>query len=218
MLSKLLEYLFIKRIQIMILSISLISFILIALDVLFNGVLAQFDKILSGWSMAWHTPSLDQLLFNITKMGNLSTMLLLSSLVTIFLLWKKDRSGLIFYWITMLGSGATFSGLKEIFARTRPSSHIGDYLQHGYSFPSGHATMSMTFALLLFYLFYHRVSESYRVVLVAFSLLFPLLISFSRIYLGVHYLSDILAGIMAGIFWALLVILLLKPKSYNRDH
>ena len=105
----------------------------------------------------------------------------------------------------MLGSTVLFSGIKELVDQSRPSSYIGDFRRHGYSFPSGHSTMSMTFALLIFFLFYPKVTRRYRVALMAFCLLFPLLIGFSRIYLGVHYFSDVIGGFTLGIFWVMLI-------------
>lgn len=112
---------------------------------------------------------------------------------------------LLFYWSGMMGASLLFSGLKEIFHRTRPSSYIGDFHQYGYSFPSGHATISMTFSLILLFLFYQKVSGTYRVALVVFSILFPLMISFSRLYLGVHYFSDVAGGMTLAIFWVTLM-------------
>jgi len=63
----------------------------------------------------------------------------------------------------------------------------------------------MTFALLIFFLFYPKVSEGYRTALIIFSILFPLLIGFSRIYLGVHYFSYVMGGFTLGIFWVMLM-------------
>lgn len=208
---KTVEYLFVKKIQISLLAISFIAFVLLALDIVFDGALAHFDIVLHQWSLAWHTPLLDRLFYNITKMGNLSTMLVISLFIPLFLLWRRERKGVLFYALAMIGSSLLFSGLKELFARARPSDHIGELLQYGYSFPSGHATMSMTLAFVLFYLFYHKVSGGYRVALILFAILFPLLISFSRVYLGVHYFSDISAGLMLGIFWVLVMVL-----SFNK--
>jgi len=195
------ELLYKKRVQIVIVSIAFVSFLLIALDVLFDGLLTQFDQVLNRLSASWHTPLYDSIFLSITKFGNLSSMLILSILVTLILLWQKDRSSILYYWAGMLGSGVLFSGIKEIFARGRPSNYIGELFQHGYSFPSGHATMSMSFALLILYIFYPKVSSLYRSLLLLFVLISPVGIGFSRIYLGVHYFSDVSAGLVLGIFW-----------------
>jgi len=200
------ELLYRKRVQIAIISIAFISFVLIALDVWFDGLLTQFDKIVVQWSMSWHTPIADSIFLAITTLGNLSSMLILSFIVTLILWWQKDRSSILFYWVGILGSTALFSGIKEIFTRVRPSDHIGDIFVHGYSFPSGHATISMSFSLLLLYIFYSKLSGRYRTALLIFLISFPLIISFSRIYLGVHYFSDVSAGLMLGLFWVSIML------------
>ncbi len=186
-------------------SIALLFFVLIALDVIFDGALVKFDQVVHSWSLGWHTPLLDKIVFGITHLGNLSTMLFYSMIIIFFLFWKKEWKSLRFYLFGMLGSTALFSGIKELVDRSRPSSYIGDFHQHGYSFPSGHSTMSMTFALLIFFLFYSKVSKEYRTTLTIFCILFPLLIGFSRIYLGVHYFSDVMGGFTLGIFWVMLM-------------
>ena len=189
------EYLFHRKVQLYIIVASYISFLLIALDVIFGGMLTQIDKIVNQWFLDNQSDMLHSIFLSITKLGNLTTILILSVVVTLFFLWRGYRAEMKFYWIGMLSSALLFSGIKEIVGRTRPSSYIGDYLQHGYSFPSGHATMSMAFALLLFFILYPRLSTIYRYALVAFVVLFPISISISRLYLGIHYLSDVLGGL-----------------------
>ena len=186
-------------------SIALFFFVLIALDVIFDGALVAFDQVVHSLSLSWHTPLWDRIFFAITQLGSLAAMLFYSSIILLFLFRKKVQREIRFYLFGMLGSTAIFSGIKELVCRTRPSSYIGDFHQHGYSFPSGHSTMSMTFVLLIFFLFYPKVSEGYRTALMIFFILFPLLIGFSRIYLGVHYFSDVMGGFALGIFWVMLM-------------
>jgi len=186
-------------------SIALFFFVLIALDVIFDGALVAFDQVVHSLSLSWHTPLWDRIFFAITQLGSLAAMLFYSSIILLFLFRKKVQREIRFYLFGMLGSTAIFSGIKELVCRTRPSSYIGDFHQHGYSFPSGHSTMSMTFVLLIFFLFYPKVSEGYRTALMIFCILFPLLIGFSRIYLGVHYFSDVMGGFTLGIFWVMLM-------------
>ncbi len=185
--------------------IALFVFILIALDVIFDGALVSFDQVVHSASLSWHIPLWDKILYVITQLGSLAAMLFYSAIILFFLFRKKMQREVRFYLFGMLGSTAIFSGIKELVCRDRPSSYIGDFHQHGYSFPSGHSTMSMTFALLLFFLLYSKVSEGYRAVLIAFCILFPLMIGFSRIYLGVHYFSDVMGGFTLGIFWVMLM-------------
>ena len=201
------NFLFKRRIQIYIAAGAFLFFILIALDILYKGQLFQLDGIINQWSKTWHTPLFDKLFYAITQLGNLSTMLVYLILLTLFFWWKKEKVSFVFMWVSMIGGAALFSLIKQLFKRSRPSSYIGDFHQHGYSFPSGHATMSMIFALMVFFIFYPRSNAKQRIWLAAFTVLFPILIAFSRVYLGVHYFTDVSAGLVLGIFWMMLCAL-----------
>jgi undecaprenyl-diphosphatase len=187
--------------MIKVVALSSLFFLMILLDVIFDGLLTDIDKSIYRLSLDWHTSTIDSIFFAITKIGNLSSILMLSIIVTLILIWQRDRVSILFYWVGILGSLALFAGIKELMARTRPSNNIGDIVEMGYSFPSGHATMSMSFVLLVIYIYYDKVSTIYKTPLVLFGLLFTLSITFSRLYLGLHYLSDLLAGLMLGVFW-----------------
>jgi undecaprenyl-diphosphatase len=75
------------------------------------------------------------------------------------------------------------------------------------SFPSGHASISVALYALGFYLLFHAARSSrLKRLWLALAILFPLLIGFSRLYLGAHYLSDVLAGWSIGLWWSILVM------------
>ena len=202
-----------RKIQIYIAAATLLLFLLIALDIYFEGTLFRFDAVVHQWSLAWHTPLGDRLVYGITQLGNLSTMLVYLLVLTFYFLRKGEKRILPLLWGSMAGGAALFSLIKELFRRARPSSYIGDFHQHGYSFPSGHATMSMVLALSLFYLFYPRTEGISRVLLLVFVFLFPVMIAFSRLYLGVHYFTDVTGGLVLGIFWVMLMVLVFSRPS-----
>jgi undecaprenyl-diphosphatase len=166
--------------------------------------LARFDPVLYQWSLDWHTQLGDKVVFAITQLGDLSSMLLFSLILTVIMYRWQMRRQIAFYWTGMLGAAVLFGGIKELVARVRPSSVIGDLHQHGYSFPSGHSTMSVAWALMLFLVFYPHLSERFRRAFVVFCLLFAAAVPLSRIYLGVHYLSDVAGGAVLAVFWVML--------------
>jgi undecaprenyl-diphosphatase len=89
----------------------------------------------------------------------------------------------------------------------------------GFSFPSGHATISTVFALTLGYIMIKKQDRETRIWCIAFlAMVFPLIVGFSRLYLGVHWLSDILGGFALGIFITSVTILLfdLLPWLYSK--
>ncbi|MGK0699836.1 phosphatase PAP2 family protein [Priestia flexa] len=105
--------------------------------------------------------------------------------------------------------------LKEIFERPRPEwSQLVD-ASH-YSFPSGHAMNSSAFFVgLLCLVFIYTRTQSVRIIASLCLILLILLVGFSRMYLGVHYLTDILAGYALGISWALSMYQLYNKLMYS---
>jgi undecaprenyl-diphosphatase len=210
--SHIADKLFVRSNQIIVASVASVSFVLLALDVLFDGMAVKLDGYIHLWSPAWHDPVSDKIFFALTQLGCVPAMLFLTLAVTLVMLYQKRYAGSLLFWGGMLGAWAAFVGLKELIARPRPHNLIS----HSYAFPSGHAAMSTAFALLLFLLFYRRVTGVYRVALALFCMLFPLSISWSRVYLGVHWLSDVLGGMLLGIFWVLTVVLIFDSKLINQ--
>jgi undecaprenyl-diphosphatase len=124
-------------------------------------------------------------------------------LFIIFFLYKvlHHRLELLLFIGVVVGSPILNLLLKEIFQRARPDLHrlieIG-----GYSFPSGHAMNAFTvYGILTFLLWRHIFNRSGRTLLLLFSSFFIIMIGVSRIYLGVHYPSDIIGGYFASGFW-----------------
>ena len=106
--------------------------------------------------------------------------------------------------------------MKLSFHRLRPPNPLIDKLEN-FSFPSGHATSAFIFYGLLTYLVWKtKIPKLYKYIIGTTLILFSLLIGFSRIYLRVHYPSDVLAGICIGFAWLILSVWLfekLKKKS-----
>lgn len=99
--------------------------------------------------------------------------------------------------------------LKNIFHRNRPLSPVIEPL-NDYSFPSGHTTSGFIFYGLLIYLVWQsKLSKVFKFILSLLLLLIAFLIGLSRIYLGVHYPSDVLGGFCLGFIWLTTALLLL---------
>lgn len=105
------------------------------------------------------------------------------------------------FWILAVGMslcGILNRVLKEIFKRERPNKRR-IVTEKGYSLPSGHSMSSMIFYVLLYFVFFQN-----NMYVLAFFIVLVILIGFSRILLGVHYLSDVLAGFSFGLFYVLM--------------
>lgn len=125
--------------------------------------------------------------------------------VLVLFIFKLFRRA-FFLFAAGLGGMLLFSGLKLIFERPRPPYPIL-YPESGFSFPSGHATFSFVFYGALAYLIYHtNLSKFWKTFLIIFLLMLSLSIGLSRIYLRVHYPSDVFAGICLGYSWLFILI------------
>lgn len=122
---------------------------------------------------------------------------------------QKLREGL-FAGFAIIGSALLNLGAKQLFARERPSLWESIAPESSFSFPSGHAMGSMTLACMLVLLAWHT---RWRWPMLGATSIFVVLVGLSRVYLGVHYPSDILAGWAAAITWTAAIYLLVFPHG-----
>ncbi|MBV9388248.1 MAG: phosphatase PAP2 family protein [Chroococcidiopsidaceae cyanobacterium CP_BM_ER_R8_30] len=162
-----------------------------------------------------HTPLLNQVMIGVTALGQPSALLIVTLSLGIWLFLKRHRPEAIALAIGAVGSLGLNYLLKELFRRARPPiwEHVISVTQ--FSFPSGHAMMSLVVYGLSAYLLSNRFYR-WRVPIFSFSILLILAIGFSRLYLGVHWPSDVAAGYAAGIAWLMACILELEISRRRR--
>jgi undecaprenyl-diphosphatase len=194
--------------------ISLFLFLAILYNVLTNGPLLMIDRWISTEIPNIQSPALTELIIFITDINGMLGSAVFSILLIFFLIYKKYYVELKFYLLAFLGASALFVVIKLLVERARPVLKIIN--EQGFSFPSGHSTMSMVIALSLYFIFADSISSrAGRIVLLVVALLWPILIAFTRVYLNVHWLSDTLAGFSLGIFWVTLVLLFYPYWSHK---
>lgn len=104
--------------------------------------------------------------------------------------------------------------LKQIIQRPRPDI-MPSVVETSYSFPSGHAMNSSVFYLTIaFYTYHFTRKKKLSLVVTGGAIVLLLLIGFSRVYLGVHYPSDVVAGYVVGVWWLTTAILISKSVSF----
>lgn len=151
------------------------------------------------------------ILLGATKLGEVWAMVCLSLLVVAYLMLKRYKIEALFFMLTMALSGTLNPILKNIFDRERPTLlRLIDI--SGFSFPSGHAMGATSYFGSVMYLVHHIDHGASKGILIGLSALMILLISTSRVYLGVHYPTDIIAGIIGGAFCLVLSTLIFKKK------
>ena len=156
-----------------------------------------------------YTPFLNNIMILTSSVNNIYQLITLIIIIFIILNYYKLYIQMIFLSISIIGNSIIFLLIKEIIQRERPISQLIEI--SGYSFPSGHATLSTTLAFSLYLILKDKVI--YNKLLLIICMIFPLLISFSRVYLCVHYLSDIIAGIALGLIWVSTIYLILLYKK-----
>jgi undecaprenyl-diphosphatase len=154
------------------------------------------------------SPQLNAFAVSLTKLGVYQGVLPAATIIAIALFyWRRWRS--LTYWlVTLLGSAAINRTAKILLHRVRPSLWDSITPELDYGFPSGHAMSSMSFVTALVILTWG--TRWYWPVLLTGSL-FVLAIGWTRLYLGVHFPSDVLAGWMVSLAWAIGVSLVIRP-------
>lgn len=162
-------------------------------------VLLALDQRVLEALYAARDPMLVQFFIWISELGRTGTVLgLAACLILLFLLWSKYRyaAGLAFSIGT---SGTILFFLKGAVARMRPDVAYQAYIESWFSFPSAHATLAAAFYGFLLLLAGRELRNPFtRYAAVAGCAFIIVAIAFSRIYLGVHYLSDIILGLILG--------------------
>lgn len=147
---------------------------------------------------------LESVVRDITSLGSISVLTLLTVSVALYLLLDGKRAAAAFVVASIAGGGLLSEVLKHFFARPRPElvAHLVDVKTM--SFPSGHAMASAVTFLTLGALL-TRVQSHWRlkVYLLSFAIFLTILVGASRLYLGVHWPTDVLAGWCAGAAWAM---------------
>jgi len=163
------------------------------------------------------TPALTQLFEAITALGSSQTLALVALVAVAILVSRGQLLDALLVVIALVGAEIIDAAVKDGFERERPV--FADPIARrasGFSFPSAHAGASMAlYGVLAFLLSRERRSVRTRVGCFVGTALLVGAIGFSRLYLGAHYLSDVLAGFTLGLAWATLVVLLI---GWGRMH
>ncbi|PGM56154.1 phosphatase PAP2 family protein [Bacillus sp. AFS053548] len=201
--------------------LSLFGFGLMALLVS-NHSFYHFDSTVINFIQGLESPVMTSFMKIITFLGS-SVFIIVLSISILYFLYKvlDHRSELILFIAALIGSNILCILLKLFFHRARPELHRLIEIS-GYSFPSGHATNAMTVYGILAFILWRNIRTKFgRSLLIIISLIMILLIGISRIYLGVHFPSDVIAGYFTGGFWistAIWYYQRYKEKQYERKH
>ena len=163
------------------------------------GIMQNIDNSVYALIKNIQNNTVTKILTIITNLGGIPTLFFIALLLSvIFFICKKRKWG-IAVLLNLLMSSTIYIVLKNIFQRPRPEAVEQLISETGHSFPSGHTTNNVAFYGFAIYLIYENIkNKKLRNILFLLLGIMPILIGFSRIYLRVHYFSDVLAGIIVG--------------------
>ncbi|HEY0670555.1 MAG TPA: phosphatase PAP2 family protein [Sphingobacteriaceae bacterium] len=198
--------------------ISLVGFLFIAKYVFLDNKV-EFDMNAFRFMDSFINPRNNSIILFLTKWGNYQLLITMNLLlIAYFLFVKKHKWYSIKIPAVALSSVLVMSLLKMLFNRPRPLIPLLEPAS-GLSFPSGHAMSSVTFYGLIIYFIWRqkKLIRPIRIGIVAFLIFFILAIGISRVYLRVHYASDVIAGFCVGVIWLSIAIITTdKIEAYTK--
>jgi membrane-associated phospholipid phosphatase len=196
------------------LAASVLAFSQLADAVANEGPIVSFDSTAAAWLHAHEFGVATTVLGAVTKLGGAQVLLVVTLVAALVLLLARRPAYAALMGAALAGGEGLNWALKAAFERPRP--WFADPLASagGFSFPSGHAMVSLTvYGALAFVVAASVGSRRARLRVFASAAALVLAIGFSRVYLGVHYVSDVLAAYSAGLAWLMLCALALRAGS-----
>jgi undecaprenyl-diphosphatase len=182
-----------------------------------SGVAPALDDPVRSAVHGYASPRLTAFMRAMSLYGGPTWLTAIGLLLALGFLIKRWHRGAVLLVITMAGGGLLNTLLKQSFARVRPEAFFDYPLPASHSFPSGHAFFSASFFGTIAVLLTDRVrSRAVQLSVWVIALFLVLLIGLSRIYLGVHYPSDVLAGYAAATVWVAAVAFGDRIVSHRR--
>jgi undecaprenyl-diphosphatase len=175
-----------------------------------------FDGVATSVLHGLATPRLDGVMEVITALGSTPIVATLVVVTLALLWWRRHRREALFLAVAMAGSLALNETLKLLVHRPRPQLDWAA-LQSGYSFPSGHAMNSLVFYSVVAIIIWATRGRRAGGAALGAAAGLALLIGTSRVYLGFHYLTDVVGGFLAGSAWVLALAVVFGGGAWLRE-
>jgi len=173
-----------------------------------DGVREHEAFALDTWATpflhALASPGMDAVMNTLTTMGTSLVIVPVFVVAVVALLWQRRYGAAVFLGLAGGGALALEATMKVIFERPRPRLAWARVLPD-YSFPSGHTTNAVVFYIALAVILWSVFGRRIGLIALSVAIVLALGVGVSRIYLGFHYLTDVVGGVLAGIAWLLVV-------------
>lgn len=182
-----------------------------------NPLLQKVDQYCAHYFHLHRSEPSVSRIYYFSRLCNSPVVIGLTALITLAALWRRQYNAWLAILVSLACSSLSALAGKLYYRIPRPPG-LSWYEEFSWSFPSGHATLAVAFYGLIFYLILlqarHKLLKAF-LVLLAFG--FVVLMGFSRVYLGVHYLSDVAGGYAIGLVWFLFSLAMLGWFDFRRD-
>lgn len=192
--------------------VPLLFFVLLAEDVAEQEIF-PFDRPVMLWLHSVSTPSLTAVMEAVTLLGGIVVVPVAATGAAVALWCRGSRRNATLLTAAVVGSTLLNTALKSVFQRSRPDFWEHLVTENSYSFPSGHAMASMALAASLVVLGW---GTRWRWSAVVAGAVYVLAVGISRMYLGVHYPSDVIAGWCVSVLWVAVVVVVLDRIVTDR--
>ncbi len=175
-----------------------------------TGITTSLDLSSHNLVLGLNTPSLVVFWKGLSILGSVAVLtgFTIASLGCLILL--QDWIAFRLMAITMLGAVVIDNASKWLVGRPRPDEIYPNTMPTSYSFPSGHALYNFLFYFTLAIIIAHKLPRIWNIILWAFAILVVALIGASRVFLGVHYVTDVFGGYLIAAIWMIVILQLLK--------
>lgn len=199
-----------NKTKIILIVVPIVIFIFLAISIK-AGISTNFETWVYNESVEHMSQILNKVVKCITHIGDGITVMIFC---TLLLLYKKTRHKIgIPVSIAVIVSEVINLILKEIFARERPNI-LQLVNETSYSFPSGHSMINATICTMLgIFAIKYILDKRKKIIALIICICLPIIIGFTRIYLGVHFFGDVLGGILLGFTVSVIVYTILKKDS-----
>ncbi len=198
---------FVNRNRIWFVLISLLILTLIVIEKLVNnyftpGGLTSIDRSINQAIISFRTPFLNKIMLLVTLTGNWQMIVWGSLLVSFYLIIIQKKHYFTALVLSDISALVFIVVVKNLISRIRPPIENALIIEHGFAFPSGHAYFGVVFYGLLTYFLIKYLSKRWQKISISlFGTIYVLILAFSRIYLGVHWFTDVIASLSFGVIW-----------------
>ncbi len=190
----------------------------IAEDVVHGDPLTVVDRNVSVWLHERTTRNMLSVMHAVSGLGSRDFVAGVAGLTVLLLVWTRRWHRLLALVLVLPGGMLLDVLLKLAFHRSRPGFADSIAMFHGYSFPSGHAmAATLIYGLLAAFALQSFPSWRWRMRTVIGAIVLVFLVGFSRMYLGAHYLSDVLGAVAAGAAWLALCLIAVSTFRHYRS-